>query len=76
MNWRLKRTANKALAALLACALCSPLPAQQQSEFTLRVESELVLVNGTGQERKSCGRAEAGKFRDSGGQQAAESRFV
>jgi VWFA-related protein len=47
MNWRLKRTANKALAALLACALCSPLPAQQQSEFTLRVESELVLVNVT-----------------------------
>jgi len=47
MNWRLDRTANKALAALLACALCSPLPAQQQSEFTLRVESELVLVNVT-----------------------------
>jgi VWFA-related protein len=47
MNWRLNRTANKALAALLACALCSPLPAQQQSEFTLRVESELVLVNVT-----------------------------
>jgi VWFA-related protein len=47
MNWRLKQSANKALGALLAIALCSPLPAQQQNEFTLRVESELVLVNVT-----------------------------
>ncbi len=47
MHWRLMQSANKALAAWLAFALCSPLPAQQQSEFTLRVESELVLVNVT-----------------------------
>ena len=47
MNWGQNRSANKALAALLAFALCSPLSAQEQSEFTLRVESELVLVNVT-----------------------------
>jgi VWFA-related protein len=47
MNWRLSLTANKILAAWLAVALCSPLPAQQENEFTLRVQSELVLVNVT-----------------------------
>ncbi|HEY1656771.1 MAG TPA: VWA domain-containing protein [Candidatus Sulfotelmatobacter sp.] len=35
------------MAAVLAVALCSPLPAQQENEFTLRVQSELVLVNVT-----------------------------
>jgi VWFA-related protein len=43
----LKRRMSKTLAMLLAIALCSPLPAQQQNEYTFRVQSELILVNVT-----------------------------
>jgi VWFA-related protein len=40
--------ANKALAMLLACLLLfSSAPAQQQGDYTFRVQSELVLVNVT-----------------------------
>jgi VWFA-related protein len=44
----LKRFANKALAVLLEIALvCSSVPAQQQADYTFRVQSELILVNVT-----------------------------
>jgi VWFA-related protein len=43
----LKRRVSKTFAMLLAVALGSPLPAQQQSEYTFRVQSELILVNVT-----------------------------
>jgi VWFA-related protein len=44
----LYRFASKGLAALLSIALvCSSLPAQQEPDYTFRVQSELVLVNVT-----------------------------
>ena len=47
----LRNAANKTLAVLLAIALSSPLPAQDQNkdqgEYTFRVQSELILVNAT-----------------------------
>jgi VWFA-related protein len=42
------RLANRILSVLLTFALlCSPLPAQQQAEYTLRVQTDLILVNVT-----------------------------
>ena len=44
----LKKRASAALAwALTGALLCSSVPAQQQAEYTFRVQSELVLVNVT-----------------------------
>ena len=48
MNRRPEKSTNRALGALLACALtCSSVPAQQQADYTFRVQSELTLVNVT-----------------------------
>ena len=48
MTSNLKRRFKKSLAALLGLALCGPpLSSQQKSDYTFRVESELVLVNAT-----------------------------
>src|SRR5579863_9407473 len=48
MNRRPEKSTNRALGALLACALtCSFVPAQQQPDYTFRVQSDLVLVNVT-----------------------------
>jgi VWFA-related protein len=48
MPFDLDEFANKLLAMLLACALLlSSAPAQQQSDYTFKVTSELVLVNVT-----------------------------
>ena len=44
----LNRLVNKSLAMSLAFALiCAPAPAQQQADYTFRVQSDLVLVNVT-----------------------------
>ena len=52
MNCSQHRLASKILATLLELALlCSPLPAQQQTDYVFRVESELVLVNVTVKDR-------------------------
>jgi VWFA-related protein len=46
MTSKLKRRLNKTLALMLGLALIeAPLSSQQKSDYTLRVESELVLVN-------------------------------
>ena len=48
MTSNLRRRLNKTLALMLALALIeAPLSSQQNSDYTLRVESELVLVNVT-----------------------------
>ena len=48
MTSNLKRRFNKTLALMLGLALIeAPLSSQQKSDYTLRVESELVLVNVT-----------------------------
>ena len=48
MRFTKNRFADKAAAVLLVLVLlCAALPSQQESEYVLRVESELVLVNVT-----------------------------
>jgi VWFA-related protein len=48
MSFTPTRPARGVLAILLQIALlCSPLPSQDQAEYTFRVESEMVLVNVT-----------------------------
>ena len=48
MTFKPNRFPPKAVAVLLALVLlCSALPSQQQSEYVLHVESDLVLVNVT-----------------------------
>jgi VWFA-related protein len=53
MTSNLKRRLNKTLALMLGLALIeAPLSSQQKSDYTLRVESELVLVNVTVKDKK------------------------
>ena len=48
MTWSLNRLVSCTLSLLLVISiLCSSIPAQQQADYTFRVQSELVLVNVT-----------------------------
>src|ERR1700728_1646526 len=53
MTSNLKRRLHKSLALMLGLALIeAPLSSQQKSDYTLRVESELVLVNVTVKDKR------------------------